>query len=372
MQKSNPSAGPFDALIEPRHARLHTLRRPATDGRLQRLIPWLLAQCKASAELHSYQSLAEAASGIFSKWPKAAPEDVRTTAPKAALATKTSSTSTLLHYTNSIDLQPFTLSGKILFGQKTWVDLLENDETNLKHNFRRSGLHLSTWVWIVRLLQKLLPWNNFLSVAEECFYNEIKFGNQKPVLMPHELVSVEQLVCAEATGLPIVLVTGTLGRHYGTLDAFAWSRAHQTDLPHQLWIAGPCPDPGFRTTLETEAKAHPGVNLDIWPGYAPQAQVLGLMAQANYMLCPYVLSPATQHRIPTKFAEAQALRLPLIIPRNAAWARWCLGRSVAFSFMDTPNKAERAGRQRLDHTWVEQRKALQTAQAIQGLGALLA
>ena len=372
VQKSKGLGSTTHAKVEAATVWLHIRKRPVSDGRIRTLIPTLIGRCGLANRTFGHGSYVAAAGQVFSNSARVARADVRSAIHKQANATELDSKKAIAHYVNSIDLQLLTLTNQRLFGQKSWVDVLENDVANLQHNGRRSGLHLSTWVWIAHFLQNLLPWNNFITIAEECFYNEIKFGSAKPILLPHELVPVEQMEQLPADGLPVVLVTGTLGRHYGTLDALSWSLAHQVSFPHQLRIAGPCPDPSFRTELEAAAATHPEIEIEIWDSYAPQAQVLQRMAGASYLLCPYVLSPATQNRIPTKFAEARALGLSLIIPRNPAWTRWCLARDMPFRFLDTPAQPEIAGRQGLDQSWVTQRKALQWQQALQGVARLLA
>ena len=237
-------------------------------------------------------------------------------------------------YANSIELQPFTTLNQIIFGQKNWLDLLENDEANLNANRRRSGWQLYTYLWITRLMTKLLPWNNFVTVAEECFYHEIKFGKLCPTLFTHEIVPLPAIPNVPRAGLPLVLVTGTLGRHYGTLEALEWSARMQAIFPHILSMAGPAPDPAFAAQLQKAVEGQAQIALDLFEDYRPQKDILQRMTASSYLLMPYHLSPATRDRIPTKFHEAATAGITLIFPDNPPWERWCRARGVAYRLLD--------------------------------------
>jgi|GEM_PF-4895026 len=343
---------------EPHKALLYTLKRPVTDGRLRVLIPYLTELCGYKTVL---QSLNQPSSNSASKYPLLAEPpagNVRYQPSLFIFVRKTLKVKPALIYINSTDLQVFTIPFRILFGYKTWVDLLENDVTNTRYNQRRKGAALSAMSFIVSRLQKLLPWNNLVTLAEECFYNEIKFGKAWPVLLTHELVP---LPISSVTGKPthpLVLVTGTLGLHYGTLEAIAWSKALQAVLPHNLRIAGHAPHKPFAKALAT-ASAQAGVELQLFNTYVPQEHILVQMAQATHVLFSYVVSPATQHRIPTKFAEAASRGCTLIIPNHAPWVRWCRARAVPYLLLDPLFAIPAPCNIGLQKDWPQQRLYLQ-------------
>lgn len=222
------------------------------------------------------------------------------------------------------------------------------------------------------MLEKLLPWNNFITLAEECFYGEIKFGRSKPVLLSHEMVDLSfvEHYTGRTSALPVVLVTGTLGRHYGTLDALVWSKAAQQKLPHTLRIVGHAPDPAFAAELRTAAASCPDTQLELFEDYRPQKTILEEMAAATYLLCPYHVSPATRNRIPTKFHEAARTGCTLIFPANPTWERWCRARNLPYRTLDTVAETHCSGRENLRQDWIKQRMHLQWEAAVAGLKAL--
>lgn len=361
---------PPQASLEGKVLAILTLRRPATDGRLQRLIRSLSEACGYRTRLHDLSQTSWEFSQTPSPTPNHHTEEVRNTSSNTQNRSQLLKEKPSILYINSIDLQIHTLPNRIFYGQKIWLDLLENDLTNLRANGRRSGLYLSTYLWIVRVLQKTLPWNNWITVAEECFYNEIKFGRQKPVLLAHEMVQLPAVEHCKGGPLPVVLVTGTLGRHYGTLDALAWSRRAQKSLPHVLRIAGYAPVPAFAHELESAAASYPQVELELYEEYRPQEIVLEEMAAATYLLCPYHISPATRNRIPTKFHEAAHTGCTLIFPANPVWERWCRARNLPYLDLESLSHHPPLRRENLRQDWVQQRKALQGAAALAGLKAL--
>ena len=112
-----------------------------------------------------------------------------------------------------------------------------------------------------------------------------------------------------------VLVTGTLGFHYGTLNALAWSERIQALFPHTLHILGHAPDPHFAKTLAEAVEQSLNIEITLFDHYhPPQSEILDLMVGYEYLLMPYHLSPATRDRIPTKFHEAASAGMTLIFP----------------------------------------------------------
>lgn len=364
---SNP---PPQATLEGRSLAIRTLRRPATDGRIHQLIPSLSAACGYVARLVSQRDAVTPFSRLHH--PKSATEDERVR--NASTDTENDEShlqaSPSILYINSLDLQVSTIINRIFYGQKIWLDLLENDLANLRANGRRSGLHLSTYLWIARLLQKVLPWNNWITVAEECFCNEIKFGRQKPALLSHEMVTLPAVEQEQKGDIPLVLVTGTLGRHYGTLDALAWSQRAQAALPHRLRIVGYAPDPAFAAALKAACAHQPDVELELYDRYHPQESILLEMSAATYLLCPYHISPATRNRIPTKFHEAAHTGCTLIFPENPSWVRWCRARGLPYRGLESLSLYQPNGRHGLRQDWIAQRKALQWQAAKAGLQSL--
>jgi hypothetical protein len=346
----------------PLKALLYTLRRPVTDGRFSRLIPSFLKRCGYLVEHASLAKKNHTPTPTQHSLANDPALNVSSSQNLTSKATKSLKSSVDISYYNSIDLQILGCINRILFGQKTWVDILENDITNTRANGRYSGWVLSTRLLIISLLQKILPWNNVLTVAEECFYNEIKFGGRFPVLLEHEMVDTKALALLASalpqSGLPTMLVTGTLGHHYGTLDALAWSHQMQSVFPPTLRIVGHAPDKVFGQKL-ADACRQEQIALRLFDTYRPQEEILQEIANAQYLLCPYHLSLATRHRIPTKFSEAAAVGCTLIFPENPAWVRWCQTRRIAYRLMEQPNILPVQTTNGLSDTWVAQRLAMQ-------------
>lgn len=363
---------PPQASLEGKRLAILTLRRPATDGRLQRLVRSLSAACGYATHLVDLRKKKLGFSQTALPTSKEEANEVRIPSSNPQKPTNKFKEKPSILYINSTDLQIHTIYNRIIYRQKIWLDLLENDVANLQANGRRSGLQLSTYLWIARILQKWVPWNNFITLAEECFYNEIKFGRSKPVFISHEMVDlpVVEHAIGRASGLPVVLVTGTLGRHYGTLDALVWSKAAQRKLPHTLRIVGHAPDPTFAAELRTAAASYPEIELELYEDYRPQEVILQQMAAATYLLCPYHISPATQNRIPTKFHEAAHTGCTLIFPRNPSWQRWCRARNLPYLELESLSPSPEFGRENLRQDWLQQRKDLQWEAALAGLKAL--
>ena len=166
---------------------LATARRPHTDGRFARLIPSLLSRCgyqvgSSGPSSPQINELSGQNSLVIPKKP----------GPKGnqwgAILQKMLRAKPRLIYINSIDLQVLAFPFQIIFGSKVWADVLENDFTNTLFNGRYAGVEQKARRWIIQLLQKMLPWNNVATVAEESFFQELRFGKHYPLLLEHESV----------------------------------------------------------------------------------------------------------------------------------------------------------------------------------------
>ncbi len=161
-------------------------------------------------------------------------------------------------------------------------------------------------------------------LAERSYAEELRFTKGKVTVIENKalvkpLPVVEDPVRAGQGGLSFGLV-GTFNEHYGTAQGMYFIQKLQEVNPGvQLSLVGYCSDEGYRKNLlmANQKMSNNYFQLESYP--IPHNVIEDKMRNLDYLLLPYLPNPSTERCIPTKFFEALALRLPMIIQKNPFW-----------------------------------------------------
>ena len=242
-------------------------------------------------------------------------------------------------YYQNPHLHILMITYQIIFGIKTVYHKLENDEQNIVWNGRRSGLWLLTAVWITRLNTFLERYCNHVILAERCFLNECWFAPRQALYIRengpatlwqpafdwfnHSPPRQDYLPTSpQIDNLSIdtqLLITGTIGKHYGALDALATLAPLAATCNLTLAYYGFSPDRSFARHLQQIAMQNAFVTEVDIDTQKPFAVMQARIRNAQLVYMPYRISPATRNRIPVKMLECIWHRTPYFITENSAW-----------------------------------------------------
>lgn len=230
---------------------------------------------------------------------------------------------------NDTDLKPLILLIRIFFGIHCLYDQQENTVQNFIWNGRYRGFRLSTLLWITRLLDRLRT-DTLHLVAEKVYVRELSLQNHRNLLLLENLwfdhLHIQQAKLTSErpfSALEKFLIAGTLGPHYGTLDAVHWHLDQiRKGVRQTLAICGYAPWPAFRKSLLEQIQGDPTITLtnSIDHSHSPETLYRAMQA-TDCLLLPYHLNGATENRIPSKLREAIALDTTVAITANPAWER---------------------------------------------------
>lgn len=234
---------------------------------------------------------------------------------------------------NDADYKIFMCLLRILFAVKTLYDQQENIEQNILWNTRYKGIRLSTLLWITRNLNHFHPENLHL-VAERVYIRELSLAGSKKTILYENYLYDDLYIQAKDrfnSGSSIkddpkeltYFLGGTLGPHYGSLDAVNWHLSQVIKgIRQTVTVVGFAPWPAFRQAFGEKAMSDPSIKItsSLDAPVRPEA-IYHAMQDADITLLPYRINGTTRHRIPSKLRESLALNVPVAITENPAWER---------------------------------------------------
>ena len=159
-------------------------------------------------------------------------------------------------------------------------------------------------------------------VAEMCYIEErpLTFGKAHYLPNAYDINSGSRPMQPRRFGDQIsFLISGTIGRHYGTLEAIRWVKSFRGFRNAQLIILGYCADENYRQLVLTEIDGQDWIQCHGLDQLINHSAIVEATCKADVLLLPYLPNQSTKNRIPTKLYEGLAWSVPMLIPENEIW-----------------------------------------------------
>ncbi|MGF1533676.1 MAG: hypothetical protein ACFCUI_08225 [Bernardetiaceae bacterium] len=219
---------------------------------------------------------------------------------------------------------------------------------DVQENYRKNVHYQSVYPrWMKGLLCGLVaylecrPWVDQYWLAEESYAEELPFPKEKTQVVANKTTLSPRP--SPPTQRQHLVLLGTFSPHYGTREGIAWVEAlRRFDARYTLTICGHCPDARYRQELYTLLKAQAGtteVQLSAVP--LPHEVLQAALGKADFLLLPYRPNASTARCLPSKFFEALAWQIPMIVQENSFWQAYLSPYSAAVfvDFGQMPNLA---------------------------------
>jgi hypothetical protein len=117
-----------------------------------------------------------------------------------------------------------------------------------------------------------------------------------------------------------LLISGTLGRHYGTLEAITWAKKLAELRAIKLTITGYAADLEYGKLVLEACQSIDWIMTEGITSMVPYSRIIELTKGTDFLLLPYLPNQSTQNRIPTKLYEGLAWSVPMLVSHNDVWA----------------------------------------------------
>ncbi len=216
---------------------------------------------------------------------------------------------------------------RILFGTRILYDVQENYVGNIKFGSTYNSLIKPLLILGIRSVEWISRY--FVSgylLAEEVYTEQLSFihGKKYEVISNKTLLKVEYNketpFKIELNRAVKIVYSGTIGKEYGANEAVNFCRSlHEINTNIQLLIIGYSSDSQHLKSLKQSIALLPYVQLKGGDYIVPYEEITTELGNADMAIMPYKLNKNLNQRIPTKFYECLALRIPMIIPDNPYW-----------------------------------------------------
>lgn len=197
---------------------------------------------------------------------------------------------------------------------------------DVRENYVANMLYANSWSLLLRgplamcisLIEQIgCTATDQIWVAESCYKQERRLFEDATLIPNYALESKESRTKSEETLK--MLISGTLGRHYGTLESINWfiSMAKESEVPLRLVIAGYSADTTYAKAIRQSCTGQSAISLIGVENPVDPLEIEILQAKADVLLLPYRPNKSTYNRVPTKYFEAQSKGLPIILQTGA-------------------------------------------------------
>ncbi len=226
---------------------------------------------------------------------------------------------------NSHELLIVALANRILFGTKIIYDIQENYWRNiLQTNAFPKAIRpiLATWV---RLKEKLTsPFFDWIFMAEKGYEKEFGFVSKKYSVVENKVrVPMGFERKKEPTKIKL-LFSGTLAEGTGIFEAIELAKGlHQIEPTIELLVIGYCSLPRTLNKIKTAIQNYSFITLVGGDSLVPHFQIMEALAEVNFGIVSYRISPHIENSIPTKLYEYLGCQLPILLNNHQPWIEMC-------------------------------------------------
>lgn len=227
---------------------------------------------------------------------------------------------------------------KLIFKCQVIYDVQENYFRNILYMTGKSGLFrraLASWV---RLKERMLyPYLDACFLAEKIYKEEMPFLKTKGIVLENTFSppeNYEELIKGQkkSSQFPTLIMSGTIAESYGVWEGIDFAANFLEEFEHGVFIlCGHVPD--LKLLQKLKSLNYPWLILKVSNFPVDHQVILKEIASADLALLPYRPNKATAGKIPTKFFEYMAFRVPMIIQKNPIWEH-CLEKYRSSIFVD--------------------------------------
>lgn len=207
-----------------------------------------------------------------------------------------------------------TLSVKLIY------DVHENYERNILYGSGYAPILRSNLAISIRALERsAIPYLDGVIYAESGYDNILNVPEERKIILRNLYVSSGMPSNIPLPHQPFILITGTLAREWGTLEAIEAYKIVAKHTDYQLVIAGYCPNPTYLKSINDAINSHPRIFLEGISQPVPYPRIEQLIQNSSFGFALYEPSIRMADRVPTKFFEYAAYGKPLFFSDFEPW-----------------------------------------------------
>ncbi|MCX2744250.1 hypothetical protein OO013_10255 [Mangrovivirga sp. M17] len=207
---------------------------------------------------------------------------------------------------------------QIIFGAYLVYDIQENYSLNRKaRNGHKSSFIMKMLEASSTMERSLIKKTDALILAEKVYSEQFDIPETTPVLLfeNKSLLKSDRHIDLS----PHFLISGTLSKLHGTLDAVKWFVNLYPNTQVKLTVIGQYHDYSLMNELlELAAKVN-NVDLFLSKNPIPHQLIQEKLFSSTHVISPYQNSAAFKGKMPTKLFEAAAHQKIIISRKNATW-----------------------------------------------------
>lgn len=243
---------------------------------------------------------------------------------------------------------------KTKLGFRLIYDVQENYVLNLSLRKEASNWKVRLWEKLIKNAEKPSGIDQYI-FAEKCYHDQ--FPTRKPALVLEnkfvgEIKTILPKKANQKHGYHFV-ISGTLAASFGTLKGIDFFKEISKEFPFsRLTIIGQSTQKTFGEKLINRVKNHPQIELKIERFPVPHQDIIEVIEDADFLLCPYENHPAFEGKIPSKFFEGQALGTPILFSKNPFWENYFIKSAAGFPIeFDKPQQYMNQFKSALDQVY---------------------
>jgi len=206
-------------------------------------------------------------------------------------------------------------------GYRLIYDVQENYQLNLSLRKDLSKASRSLRAKFIRFSEAKAKVDHFI-LAEKCYTTQMP-DKQPALVLENKFVgpieTIMPLKIEAKQGYHFAMV-GTLAESYGILDGISFFKSLLIKYPFsKLTILGHVTLKDFAHRIFDECDDTPNIELNLDQNPVNHKDILDLIQEVDFLLCPYQREKAFLGKTPSKFFEAQALGTPVLYSNHMGW-----------------------------------------------------
>jgi glycosyltransferase involved in cell wall biosynthesis len=226
---------------------------------------------------------------------------------------------------NTHELLIVAMLNRILFGTRIIYDIQENYWRNILQTNAFPKLvrpFLAAWV---RLKEKLAsPYFHWNFLAEKGYEKELDFIGKKHTIIENKVKLPSGFQRKTDPTKTRLLFSGTLAESTGVFEAIELAkRLRGLESSIELLIIGFCALPQTLKDIQQAIQSSPFITLIGGDSLIPHTRIMEAIANSDFGLISYRMSPHIENSIPTKLYEYLGCQLPILLQDHQPWVEMC-------------------------------------------------
>lgn len=242
---------------------------------------------------------------------------------------------------HAIELMPWCVLYKLIYGGKLIYDIRENYMLNVLHQQVYAAAVKAPIAFALKMLHRMaVRFSDLVILAERVYAAQLPLANTPYIIVENKSLllgdNLQRKIKLQPSKDWRFLVSGTLSEAFGIYEAMDFCRRALETYPQLKFVfCGKSAKPETLEQLNRFSETHHQVNLITSLDPIPHQEIEKQIQACDIMLLPYPKNPSTEGCIPTKLYEALSLHKPMLIQVNAIWEELCKPYPAAV-FADLP------------------------------------